>query len=252
MHRLRSSNSINSINSIALSTHVTSRQTACSPLNYIQTARDFTASPNSFDSFGKSPPSSPLIFPFEEDSPHSSTQQPERQESLQTKNNIQNLDSSADSPQPPALPDLESLSRCPPHTRNKSVLHFDEMTEEAPVIYEEPLNDSLPNGGHQASRECRLPDSPSRLGFDRFVPIPMLGPRTMFAYDGDEEKNDSPVSRSAPSRLFPDHRGEEKNDSPVSKSVPSRLSSDHNSLFTHSSLSPFSDSAPTTRSPINS
>ncbi len=219
MYRLRSSNSIALYN----------QQTACSPLNYTQTVRDSTASPNSFDSFGQSPPSSPsnLIFPFEEDSPHSSTQQPERQESLQTKNNIKNSDSSTDSPQPPAFTDLEPVIRMlKDNPKNESLVDLPQMIIDRKP-YEEPLNDSMPNGGHQASRECRLPDSPSKL--ENFFSIPKIRPRIMYAGDW----------------------GEEKNNSPISTSVPSRLSSDHNSPFTHSPHSPLSASAPTTRSPIN-
>tara|TARA_Y100000748_G_scaffold303303_1_gene307985 strand:- start:787 stop:1494 length:708 start_codon:yes stop_codon:yes gene_type:complete len=234
---------------MAFSNHVISQQTAFSPFNYNQTTRDSAVSPCSSNSFGNSPPPSPfishatssqqsvnhscsdtedLIFSFEEDSPHSSTQQRERQESLQTKNNIQNSDSSADSPQPPALPDLESLSRCPHHTRIKSLLYFDEMTEEAPVIYEEPLNDSLPNGGHQASRECILP----KKKIKDFRSVPDIKKRVEYAAYWDSEDD-------------------ECENTPVSQSAPSRLSSDHKSSFNHPPFLPISVSAPTTRSPIN-
>tara|TARA_B100001173_G_C16004971_1_gene555123 strand:- start:337 stop:1041 length:705 start_codon:yes stop_codon:yes gene_type:complete len=233
---------------MAFSNHVTSQQTAFSPFNYNQTTRDSAVSPCSSNSFGNSPPPSPfishatssqqsvnhsctdtedLIFSFEEDSPHSSTQQRERQESLQTKNNIQNSDSSTDSPQPPAFTDLEPVIRMlKDNPKNESLVDLPQMIIDRKP-YEEPLNDSMPNGGHQASRECRLPDSPSKL--EDFFSIPMIRPRIMYAGDW----------------------GEEKNNSPVSTSVPSRLSSDHNSPFTHSPHSPLSASAPTTRSPIN-
>ena len=107
------------------------------------------------------------------------------------------------SPQPPALTNLDVLLRIKERGKYMDILHFDEMVcdpvDEKLQRRHEWIIETLYRGiyplpgAHQASREWRLPDSPTPL--ESFVSIPQIRSRIMYAGIWDSDKDEEPVVR---------------------------------------------------------
>ena len=109
------------------------------------------------------------------------------------------------SPQPPAQTNLDVLlwrqRKDPSLIREESLIDLPQMLIDRKPYSPVSESECMPTGAKHASRECRLPDSPTRL--ENFISIPQIRPRIMYAGIWDLEEEDKPVSSITKSSVSP-------------------------------------------------